>query len=42
MKLKLTLQRPTGPETDIVVTTDAAATVGEVAAAIASSTAANG
>ena len=35
MKLKLTLQRPSGPATDIVVTTDAAATVGEVAAAIA-------
>ena len=35
MKLKLTLQRPSGPEADIVVTTDAAASVGEVAAAIA-------
>ncbi len=35
MKLKLTLQRPTGPEADIVVTTDAAATVGEVAAVLA-------
>ena len=35
MKLKLTLQRPSGPEADIVVTTDATATVGEVAAAIA-------
>jgi S-DNA-T family DNA segregation ATPase FtsK/SpoIIIE len=35
MKLKLTLQRPTGPEADIVITTDAAASVGDVAAAIA-------
>ncbi len=35
MKLKLTLQRPTGPEADIVVTTDAAASVGDVAGAIA-------
>jgi S-DNA-T family DNA segregation ATPase FtsK/SpoIIIE len=35
MKLKLTLQRPSGPAVDIVVTTDAAASVGEVAAAIA-------
>lgn len=35
MKLKLTLQRGTGPETDIVVTTDAAASIGDVAAAIA-------
>jgi len=35
MKLKLTLQRPSGPASDIVVTTDAAASVGEVAAAIA-------
>ena len=35
MKLKLTLQRPSGPAADIVVTTDAAASVGEVAAAIA-------
>ncbi|HWR86563.1 MAG TPA: FtsK/SpoIIIE domain-containing protein [Rhodoglobus sp.] len=36
MKLKLTLQRPSGPEADIVVTTDAAATVGDIATAIAS------
>lgn len=36
MRLKLTLQRTNGPEADIVVTTDAAATVGDVAAAIAS------
>ena len=35
MKLKLTLQRPSGPEADIVVITDAAASVGDVAAAIA-------
>ncbi|MGL4339161.1 MAG: FtsK/SpoIIIE domain-containing protein [Rhodoglobus sp.] len=34
MKLKLTLQRSSGPDADIVVTTDAAATVGEVAGAI--------
>ena len=31
MKIKLTLQRSTGPAADIVVTTDAAATVGDVA-----------
>ncbi|MCU1424299.1 MAG: hypothetical protein JWM51_590, partial [Microbacteriaceae bacterium] len=35
MKLKLTLQRASGPVADIVVTTDAAATVGDVAGAIA-------
>ncbi|MEP6480831.1 MAG: FtsK/SpoIIIE domain-containing protein, partial [Rhodoglobus sp.] len=35
MKLKLTLQRPSGPEADIVVTSDAAATVADVARAIA-------
>ena len=35
MKLKLTLQRASGPEADIVVTTDAAASVGDVAGAIA-------
>ncbi|MBG6056292.1 S-DNA-T family DNA segregation ATPase FtsK/SpoIIIE [Salinibacterium sp. CAN_S4] len=35
MKLKLTLRRSAGPDSDIVVTTDAAATVGEVASAIA-------
>ena len=35
MKLKLTLKRPTGPESDIVITTDAAAAVGDVAKAIA-------
>ncbi|MES2170117.1 MAG: hypothetical protein V4479_05275, partial [Actinomycetota bacterium] len=35
MKLKLTLQRPSGPDADILVTTDASATVGEVALAIA-------
>ena len=34
MKLKLTLQRPSGPEADIVVITDAAASVGDIAAAI--------
>ena len=34
MKLKLSLQRSSGPVSDIVVTTDAAATVGEVASAI--------
>jgi S-DNA-T family DNA segregation ATPase FtsK/SpoIIIE len=34
MRLKLSLQRPSGDERDIVVTADAAATVGEVAAAI--------
>ena len=39
MKLKLTLQRPSGPEADIVVTTDAAATVGEVAAVLAAASA---
>ncbi|CAN5368736.1 FtsK/SpoIIIE domain-containing protein [soil metagenome] len=35
MKLKLTLQRATGPQSDIVVTTDAAASVGDIAQAIA-------
>lgn len=35
MKLKLTLQRPSGSATDIVVTTDAAASVSDVATAIA-------
>ena len=35
MKLKLTLRRLHGPEVDVVVTTDAAASVGDVAAAIA-------
>ncbi|NYF11326.1 S-DNA-T family DNA segregation ATPase FtsK/SpoIIIE [Leifsonia sp. AK011] len=34
MKLKLTLQRPSGPDTDVVITTDAAATVGEVASVL--------
>ena len=34
MKLKLTLKRPSGPEADIVVTTDAAATIADLAAAI--------
>ena len=34
MKLKLTLKRASGPEADIVVTTDAAATVADVASAI--------
>ncbi|HTN58833.1 MAG TPA: FtsK/SpoIIIE domain-containing protein [Protaetiibacter sp.] len=34
MKLKLTLQRHSGPEADIVVTADAGATVGDVAAGI--------
>ena len=42
MKLKLTLQRPTGPEADIVVTTDAAATVGQVAAVLAAASAKGG
>ena len=35
MKLKLTLRRDSGPASDIVVTTDAAATVADVAGAIA-------
>ncbi|WP_411700772.1 FtsK/SpoIIIE domain-containing protein [Conyzicola sp.] len=35
MKIKLTLQRAGGPSADIVVTTDASATVADVAAAIA-------
>lgn len=34
MKLKLTLQRPSGPEADIVVTADAGATVGDIAMVI--------
>ena len=34
MRLKLTLKRAGGPEADIVVTTDAAATVGDIAATI--------
>jgi S-DNA-T family DNA segregation ATPase FtsK/SpoIIIE len=34
MKLKVSLQRPTGGERDVVVTTDAGATVGEVARAL--------
>src|SRR5690606_36139293 len=34
LKLKLTLQRHSGPEADIVVTADAGATVGDVAAGI--------
>lgn len=34
MRLKLTLKRASGPEADIVVTTDAAATVAEIAGAI--------
>ncbi|MCU1479686.1 MAG: phosphopeptide-binding protein [Subtercola sp.] len=37
MRLKFTLQRPDAPATDIVVTTDATATVGDIAAAIAGS-----
>ena len=35
MKLKVTLRRPSGPEADIVVIADGAATLGELAAAIA-------
>ena len=34
MKLKLTLQRRSGPKTDIVVTADAVATVGAIAQTI--------
>ena len=34
MKLKLTLQRQSGPEADVVVTADAGATVGDVASGI--------
>ncbi len=34
MKVKLTLQRSNGPETDVVVTTDAGATVGDIASSL--------